>query len=75
MPIGKGKTYNATIQDIARLGDGIARIESFVVFVPGTEIGDKIQIKLEKYFPTLRLQTLSSKCKIWKINNQIDWIN
>jgi predicted RNA-binding protein with TRAM domain len=45
VPIGEGETYNVTIlysQDIARLGDGIPRIEGFVVFVPGTEIGDEI---------------------------------
>ena len=51
VPIGEDETYNVTIQDIARLGDGIARIEGFLVFVPGTEIGDEIQIKLEKVFP------------------------
>ena len=51
VPIGEDETYNVTIQDIARLGDGIARIEGFVVFVPGTEIGDEIQIKLEKVLP------------------------
>jgi predicted RNA-binding protein with TRAM domain len=51
VPIGEDETYNVTIQDIARLGDGIARIEGFLVFVPGTEIGDEIQIKLEKVLP------------------------
>ena len=51
VPIGEDETYNVTIQDIARLGDGIARIEGFVVFVPSTEIGDEIQIKLEKVLP------------------------
>jgi len=45
VPIREGATYNVTNQDIARLGDGIARIEGFVVFVPGTEIGDEIQIQ------------------------------
>ena len=58
VPIGEGETYNVTIQDIARLGDGIARIEGFVVFVPGTEIGDEIQIKLEKVFPNFAFATL-----------------
>ncbi|MDQ1253422.1 MAG: hypothetical protein QG646_2589 [Euryarchaeota archaeon] len=45
VPVREGATYNVTNQDIAHLGDGIARIEGFVVFVPGTEIGDKIQIQ------------------------------
>ena len=47
-----------TIQDIARQGDGIARIEGFVVFVPSTEIGDEIQIKLEKVLPDFAFATV-----------------
>ena len=58
VPIGEDETYNVTIQDIARLGDGIARIEGFVVFVPGTEIGDEIQIKLEKVLPNFAFATV-----------------
>ena len=50
VPIGEGETYNVTFQDIARHGDGIARIEVFVVFVPGTEIDDEIQIMLENKY-------------------------
>ena len=58
VPIGEGKTYNVTIQDIARLGDGIARIEGLVVFVPSTEIGNEIQIKLEKVLPNIAFATV-----------------
>jgi predicted RNA-binding protein with TRAM domain len=58
VPIGEDETYNVTIQDIARLGDGIARIEGFLDFVPGTEIGDEIQIKLEKVLPNFAFTTV-----------------
>jgi predicted RNA-binding protein with TRAM domain len=61
VPIGEGEIYNVIIlysQDIARLGDGIARIEGLVVFVPGTEIGDEIQIKLEKVLPNFAFATV-----------------
>ena len=40
-----------TIQDIARQGDGIARIESVVIFVPGTKVGDEVRIKIERILP------------------------
>ena len=40
-----------TIQDIARQGDGIARIESVVIFVPGTKVGDEVRIKIERIIP------------------------
>jgi len=51
VPIEEGETYDVTIQDIARLGDGIARIEGFVVFVPNTNVGDEVRIKVERVLP------------------------
>jgi len=51
VPVEEGEVYDVTIQDIARQGDGIARIEGFVVFVPGTKAGDKVRIKIERVLP------------------------
>jgi predicted RNA-binding protein with TRAM domain len=51
VPVEEGEVYDVTIQDIARQGDGIARIEGFVVFVPGTKVGDKVRIKIERVLP------------------------
>ncbi len=51
VPVEEGEVYDVTIQDIARQGDGIARIEGFVVFVPGTKVGDEVQIKVERVLP------------------------
>ena len=51
VPVEEGETYEVTIQDIARQGDGIARIEGFVIFVPDTKVGDEVQIKIDKVFP------------------------
>ena len=45
-PVEEGKTYDVKIEDIAREGDGIARIEGLVVFIPNTKIGDKVRIKV-----------------------------
>ena len=50
-PVEEGAVYDVTIQDIARQGDGIARIEGFVVFVPNTSVGDEVQIKVERVLP------------------------
>jgi len=51
VPVEEGKVYDVTIQDIARQGDGIARIEGFVIFVPGTKVGDEVRIKVERVLP------------------------
>ncbi|HEY7587691.1 MAG TPA: TRAM domain-containing protein [Thermoplasmata archaeon] len=48
VPVEEGKVYEATIEDIGREGDGLARIQNFVVFVPGTKIGDQVKIKITK---------------------------
>jgi predicted RNA-binding protein with TRAM domain len=47
-PVQEGGTYDVKIQDIGREGDGIARIENFVVFVPGTKVGDQVKIRITK---------------------------
>ena len=45
-PVEVGKEYDAEIQETSRRGDGIARIEGLVVFIPNTKIGDKLRIKV-----------------------------
>ena len=47
-PVTVGETYEVSIDDIAREGDGIARVEGFVIFVPGTKVGDNVTIKVNK---------------------------
>lgn len=47
-PVDAGETYDVTIEDIAREGDGIARVSGFVIFVPGTSVGDEVTIKVTK---------------------------
>ena len=45
-PVEVGKEYDIEIQETSRRGDGIARIEGLVVFVPNTKPGDKLRIKI-----------------------------
>jgi predicted RNA-binding protein with TRAM domain len=47
-PIEAGKDYDVNIEDIAREGDGIARVEGFVVFVADTKVGDTVKIQIDK---------------------------
>ncbi|AKB76386.1 translation initiation factor IF-2 subunit beta [Methanosarcina lacustris Z-7289] len=58
VPVEEGETYDVTIQDIARQGDGIARIEGFVVFVPNTSVGDEVQIKVERVLSKFAFATV-----------------
>lgn len=47
-PVEAGETYEVSIEDIAKEGDGIARVEGFVIFVPKTQIGDNVTIRVSK---------------------------
>jgi predicted RNA-binding protein with TRAM domain len=46
-PVVEGQTYDVKIEDTAKKGDGIARIEGFVIFVPGSKVGDNVKILVE----------------------------
>ncbi|UCD92758.1 MAG: translation initiation factor IF-2 subunit beta [Methanobacteriota archaeon] len=44
----EGKVYEVTIQDIGRRGDGIAKVDKYTIFVPGTAKGTTVKIEIEK---------------------------
>ncbi|MCP8323633.1 MAG: TRAM domain-containing protein, partial [Candidatus Methylarchaceae archaeon HK02M2] len=41
-----GKEYDVTITEISRRGDGIAKIEGFIIFVPDAKVGQQTRIKI-----------------------------
>ncbi|HDO19919.1 MAG TPA: TRAM domain-containing protein, partial [Candidatus Bathyarchaeota archaeon] len=43
-PVELGKTYEVDVTEQSRRGDGIARIQGFVIFIPGTRKGDHVKI-------------------------------
>jgi predicted RNA-binding protein with TRAM domain len=45
-PVEVGKEYNVSISDTSRRGEGIAKVDGFVVFVPGTKVGQNVRIKV-----------------------------
>ncbi len=45
-PIKEGEEYDVKIEDVGKEGDGITRINGFVVFVPGTKGGDEVRVKI-----------------------------
>ena len=48
-PVKVGEQYDVTIEAISNRGDsGVAKIEGFVIFVPGTKVDDKVKIKITK---------------------------
>jgi predicted RNA-binding protein with TRAM domain len=45
-PVEVGKEYEVQVSEISRQGDGIARIQGFVIFVKGARVGEKTKIKI-----------------------------
>lgn len=47
-PVEVGKEYEAEIEDISRRGDGIAKIQGFIIFVPNTKRGEQAKFKVTR---------------------------
>lgn len=60
-PVSEGGIYDVTIEGIAREGDGIARVQGFVIFVPGTKVGDKVKIKIERVMRKFAIGAIAEK--------------
>ena len=45
-PVERGQEYESEIEDISRRGDGIAKIEGFVIFVANTKKGEHVKFKI-----------------------------
>jgi len=45
-PVEEGKEYDVQITEISRQGDGIARIQGFVIFVKGAKSGESAKVKI-----------------------------
>jgi predicted RNA-binding protein with TRAM domain len=47
-PIEVGKEYEVDVTEISRQGDGVARIQGFVVFVKNGEVKQNVKVKVEQ---------------------------
>ena len=63
-PVETGKEYTVDITDNGSAGDGIARVQGFIIFVKNTKAGDKnVKIKissLKDRFATAEVATGST---------------
>lgn len=50
-PVEAGKEYDVNITEISRRGDGIAKIEGFIIFVEGAKAGQNLKIKVTDVAP------------------------
>ena len=45
-PVDLGNQYKVDVTEISRKGDGIAKVQEFVVFVESGKVGNKIKVEI-----------------------------
>ncbi|MEM3202176.1 MAG: TRAM domain-containing protein [Candidatus Micrarchaeaceae archaeon] len=50
-PVKVGDVVDVKIEAVASKGDGIAKIEGFVIFVPGGKEGQEVKVKITEVKP------------------------
>jgi len=46
-PVRENQELEVVIADIGSRGDGIARIQSYMIFVPRSKIGERVKVKIQ----------------------------
>jgi predicted RNA-binding protein with TRAM domain len=47
-PVREGEEIDLNIEAVGEKGDGIAKKEGFVIFVPNTQVGQNVKVKVTK---------------------------
>jgi len=47
-PVKEGEQYEADITELSSRGDGIAKIQGFIIFVSGAKTGDHVKFKVTR---------------------------
>jgi predicted RNA-binding protein with TRAM domain len=50
-PVEIGKEYDVEVTELSRRGDGVAKVQGFIIFVKGAKVGEKVKIKVETVGP------------------------
>jgi predicted RNA-binding protein with TRAM domain len=47
-PVDVGKEYEVEVTEVSKQGDGVARVQGFVVFVEGGKAGQKVKVSIDQ---------------------------
>lgn len=50
-PVEPGDEYVVDVEDLGEEGDGVARVEDFVVLVPDADMGDRARVRIDRVEP------------------------
>jgi predicted RNA-binding protein with TRAM domain len=54
-PVKVGDELDVEITEVSKRGDGLTRVQGYVIFVPNTKQGDKVKIKITQIRPSFAL--------------------
>lgn len=47
-PLEEGKVYELMIEDVSKRGDGVAKVDKYIIYVPGTAKGAVVKVHIDK---------------------------
>ena len=51
VPVKEGQEYTVVVESVGSRGDGVCKVNGFVVFVAGVQKGESVKIKITKVAP------------------------
>ncbi len=59
-PVKVGEEIDVTISEVSRRGDGMTRVQGYVIFVPNTKQGDSVKIRITQIRPNYAIGSVVS---------------
>ena len=59
-PVETGKEYDVQITETSRRGDGIAKVQGFVIFVKNAKVGQSTKVKITNVGPRFATAELAA---------------
>ncbi|MEM2321243.1 MAG: TRAM domain-containing protein [Candidatus Bathyarchaeia archaeon] len=47
-PVELGKEYDVEVREVSKRGDGVARIQGLVTFIPNAKPGDHVRVRITR---------------------------
>ena len=54
-PVKVGEEVDVLVSELSRRGDGVARIQGFVIFIPNTKEGQQVKIRIKEIKPSFAI--------------------
>jgi predicted RNA-binding protein with TRAM domain len=57
-PVKIGDDLDVTIAEVSKRGDGVTRVDGYVIFVPNAKQGDAVKIRITEIRPNFAIGTV-----------------